>query len=65
MNLTPNECAVYDIKQSDDEVPVMLRLWGMRSTLSLPLLPGSLWPRMVALDRALSIDQIELTVYIC
>ena len=38
----------YDTKQSDGEVPVMLELWGMRSTLSLPLLPGPLWPGMVA-----------------
>ena len=26
----------YDTKQSDGEVPVMLELWGMRITLSLP-----------------------------
>ena len=36
------------------EAPVMLELWGMRSTPTLPLLPGRLWPRMVAPDRALS-----------
>ena len=29
--------------QSDGEVPVMLELWGMRSTPSLPSLPGPLW----------------------
>ena len=28
----PNECPEYDTKQSDGEVPVMLELWGMRST---------------------------------
>ena len=50
----PNKCPGYNTKQSDDEVPVMLELWGMRSTLSLPLLPGPLWPGMVASDRALS-----------
>ena len=50
-----NECPEYDTKQSDGEVPVMLGLWGMRSTLSLPLLPGPLWPGMVALHRALSV----------
>ena len=27
-----NECPGYDIKQSAGEVPVMLELWGMRST---------------------------------
>ena len=29
----------------------MLELWGMRSTPSLPLLPGSLWPGVVAPDK--------------
>ena len=50
----PNECPGYDTKRSDGEVPVMLGLWGMQSTPSLPLLPGSLWPGMVAPDRVLS-----------
>ena len=51
----PNECPVYDTKQSDGEVPAVLELWGMQSTPSLPLLPGPLWPGVVAPDRALSI----------
>ena len=55
-----NECPGYDIKQSDDEVPVMLALWGMQSTPSLPLLPGSLWPGLVTPDRILSMGQIEI-----
>ena len=46
----PNECPGYDTKQSDGEVPVMLELWGMRSTPLLPSLPGPLWPGMVAPD---------------
>ena len=50
----PNECPGYDTKQSDGEVPVMLVLWEMRNTPSLPLLPGPLWPGMVAPDNALS-----------
>ena len=37
----------------------MLELWGMRSTPLLPLLPGPLWPGVVAPDRVLSIGQIE------
>ena len=37
-----NECPGYDTK-SDGEVPVMLKLWGMQSTPSLPLFPGRLW----------------------
>ena len=36
----PNKCPGYDSKQSDSEVSVMLGLWGMQSTSSLPLLPG-------------------------
>ena len=38
-------------KQSDGEVPAMLELWGVRSTPSLPLLPGPLWPGVVAPDK--------------
>ena len=49
-----NECPVNDTKQFDREVPVMQKLLGMRSTPSLPLLPGQLWPGMVAPDSALS-----------
>ena len=28
----------------------MLELWGMQSTSLLPMLPGSLWPGVVAPD---------------
>ena len=42
VRLPPNECPDYDTKQSDGEVPAMLELWGMRSTPSLPSLPGPL-----------------------
>ena len=38
----------------------MLELWEMWSTSSLPSLPGLLCPRVVALDRVLSMGQIEL-----
>ena len=48
----PNECPAYDTKQSDGEVPEILEHWGMRSTLSLPSLPGLLWPGVVAPDRS-------------
>ena len=54
----------YDIKQSDGEVPVLLELWGMRSTPSLPSLSGPLWPRLIAPDRVLSMCQIELNCVI-
>ena len=50
----PDECPGYDTKQSDGEVAAVLELWGMRSTPSLPSLPGPLWPGVVAPDRALS-----------
>ena len=46
-----NKCPGYDTKQSDGEVPVMLELWGMWSTSLLPLLPGPLWPLVVAPDK--------------
>ncbi len=32
----------YDTKQSDGDAPVMLELWRIRSTSSLPSLPGPL-----------------------
>ena len=47
----PNECPGYDTKQSDGEVPVILGLLGIRNTSSLPLLPGPLWPGVVAPDK--------------
>ena len=38
-----NECPRYDIKQFDRVAPIMLELWGMWSTSSLPLLQGLLY----------------------
>ena len=38
----------------------MLELWGIRSTPSLPLLSGPLWPGVVMPDRVPSMGQIEL-----
>ena len=38
----------------------MLELWGMRSTLSLPSLPGPHWPGVIVPNRVLSMGQIEL-----
>ena len=55
-----HECPGYDTKQSDDEAPVMLELWGMRSTPLLISLPSPLWPGVVIPDRDLSMGQIEL-----
>ena len=44
------ECPGYEIKQSDSKAPVILELWGIQNTSSLPLLPGPLWLGMVAPD---------------
>ena len=38
----PNECRRYDTQEFDVVFPVMLELWGMQITPSLPLFPGSL-----------------------
>ena len=47
-------------KQADGEDLVVLELRGMRSTSSLPSLPGPLWPEVVASDKVLSMGQIKL-----
>ena len=52
--IPPNYCPRYATKRSDGEVPVILELWGMRSTPSLLLLQGPHWAGMVAPDTALS-----------
>ena len=49
-----NECSGYATKESDGEVLVILELWGMRSTPSLPSLPGPFWLGVVAPNRTLS-----------
>ena len=46
--------------KSDDETPVILELWGICSTSSLPLLPGPLWFGMVAPDEG-PIDGLNRT----
>ena len=43
----------------------MQGLWVIRSSPSSSLLPGSLWPELVALDKALSRGKIELTAFLC
>ena len=39
----PTPTSGDDIKQFDDEAPVMLELWGVQSTPSLPLLSGPIY----------------------
>ena len=58
--ITINECPVYDKIHSNGEVPVMLDLWEMGSTLSLPLFRGPVRPRVATRNRVLSMGQIEL-----
>ena len=53
------ECPVYDTKPTEGEAPD-LKFRGMWSTLSLPLLPGLLWPCVVVPDWVLFTGQIEL-----
>ena len=64
-----NECPIYDIKESDGETPVILELWGMQSTSSLPSLPDTFWPGVLITDRFLSMGQIEpfdiKSMYLC
>ena len=55
-----SECPRYDVKQSDGKAPVILELLRMRSTSSLPSLQGPLCLGAVAIDRVLSMGQIEL-----
>ena len=56
----PQRVSWYDIKQSHDDVPVMLEFRGMQSTLTLPSLPGPLWPGGVAPNKLQSMGQIEV-----
>ena len=55
-----HKCSGYGTKQSEAETPIMLELWGLWSTISLPSLPSPLWPGVVVPDRVLSLGQIEL-----
>ena len=55
-----NGCPWYDTKQFNGEILVILELWGMWSTLKLPLFPSELMPGLLVADRVLSICQMEL-----
>ena len=46
-----NVCPGYDTNQSDGKAPVILELWGIWSTPSLPSLPGPLWPGGTVPDK--------------
>ena len=57
-----NEGSRYDTKQSDGEVPVMLELWRMQSTSSLPLLPSPLWSGVVAVGWLVGFNGISISI---
>ena len=50
--------SVWDEARSDGEATV-LDIWGMRSTLSLPILSDPFWPIVEVLVRVPSMNQIE------
>ena len=54
----PNKCPVYDIRPSDGDASA-LKIWGMWSCPSLPLLPGPPCLGVVASDRVQFIGQIK------
>ena len=58
--LCTHECHEYNTNLSDGEDPVMLNLWIMPGTPSLPSLPGPLLPEVVLSDSVLSMGQIGL-----
>ena len=60
LRLPTNECPRYDARESDGETPVMLELWVIRSTPSLPLLPGPLWRGVVAPESSYLLGETEL-----
>ena len=57
ISLQRGKTGTYDIKQSDGQAPIMLGLWRMQNTPLLLLLPGPLWPLVVALERVLCVKQ--------
>ena len=59
----PSTMSVLDMTLNflmEPHVPLMLELWEIQSTTSLPTLPGPLWLGVLAPDRVLSMGQIEL-----
>ena len=57
---SPNECPDYDIKQSGGKALVILEFGGMWSAPSFVLLLGPLRLGMVATEKVISLDQIQL-----
>ena len=62
----PKGSIINVMKQSDDEAPVMLELWGIRSTTLLLSLPSPYYPEAETCDRILSMSQIVIfDIYLC
>ena len=59
--VTQSECSAV----SNNISRLLVFISGMWSIPSLSLLPGPLWPRVVALARVLSMGQLEQTVLSC
>ena len=55
-----NECLVYDNKQSDVKISVILKVWKMQNTHSLPSFLCPFCPWVIAHEKALCLGQIEL-----
>ena len=60
---SPNKCPGCDTKQSNGKAAVMLELWGMWSTPSLPSLLGPLWPGVVLQTNDLWIELFEIELF--
>ena len=52
-----------DLKQSDGEAPIILELWGIQSTPSLPSFTYPLWPGVVAPNRVLTNNMLNWIVW--
>ena len=62
INTAQSAASLQGSKTSLHECPgYKIKLLGIRNTLSLTLLPGLLWPGVVAPERVLSMGQIELS----
>ena len=58
---SPNECPVYDTKQSAGQVPVILDLWEMWSTPSSPSFLSPRRPGVETLDGDQTLDHRMLS----
>ena len=57
---SPNQYSEDGIKQSDNDSPVIMDHWGMRSITSSPLSTGPVKLGVASPDRVISIGRIQL-----